>query len=192
MVASGMAAGGGAINDAIGIPIIMYNIPPRSVIDINVDTMKRLFELKNIAGVKDASGDLSRIARQRLAMGSDFIQLSGDDITAIMTLANGAHGCISVVSNIAPKLCAQLQNAWSEGDFKKALKIQDRLTPLHLATFLEAGVTGAKYGLSALGKMSDEVRLPLVPMVDANKAKLREAMALAGLIKDAEVRKAAE
>jgi 4-hydroxy-tetrahydrodipicolinate synthase len=181
-----------AINDAIGIPIIMYNIPPRSVIDINVDTMKRLYELKNIAGVKDASGDLSRIARQRMAMGPDFIQLSGDDATAIMTLSNGAHGCISVVSNIAPKLCAQLQNAWNEGDPKKALKIQDKLTPLHFATFLEAGVSGAKYGLSVLGKMSDEVRLPLVPMVDANKAKLRAAMAHAGLIKDEALARAAE
>jgi len=181
-----------AINDAIGIPIIMYNIPPRSVIDINVDTMKRLYELKNIVGVKDACGDLSRIARQRMVLGPDFIQLSGDDATAIMTLSNGAHGCISVVSNIAPKLCSQLQNAWNEGDPKKALKIQDKLTPLHFATFLEAGVTGAKYGLSQLGKMSEEVRLPLVPMVESNKAKLRDAMAFAGLLKDAEVRKAAE
>ncbi len=181
-----------AINDAIGIPIIMYNIPPRSVIDINVDTMKRLFELKNIAGVKDATGDLTRISKQRLAMGPDFIQLSGDDVTALATFASGAHGCISVVSNIAPKLCSQLQNAWNEGDPKKALKIQDKLTPLHLATFLEAGVTGAKYGLSQLGRMSDEVRLPLVPMVEANKAKLRSAMAFAGLIKDEDVRRAAE
>ncbi len=181
-----------AINDAIGIPIIMYNIPPRSVIDINVDTMKRLYELKNIAGVKDACGDLSRIARQRMAMGSDFIQLSGDDATALMTLSNGAHGCISVVSNIAPKLCSQLQNAWNEGDPKKALKIQDKLTPLHFATFLEAGVTGAKYGLSVLGKMNEDVRLPLVPMVEANKAKLRAAMAQAGLIKDETLARAAE
>jgi 4-hydroxy-tetrahydrodipicolinate synthase len=109
-----------------------------------------------------------------------------------MTLSNGAHGCISVVSNIAPKLCAQLQNAWNEGDPKKALKIQDKLTPLHFATFLEAGVSGAKYGLSVLGKMSDEVRLPLVPMLDANKAKLRAAMAHAGLIKDEALARAAE
>lgn len=181
-----------AINDAIGTPIIMYNIPPRSVIDINVDTMKRLYELKNIVGVKDACGDLSRIARQRMVMGPDFIQLSGDDATAIMTLSNGAHGCISVVSNIAPKLCAQLQNAWNEGDPKKALKIQDKLTPLHFATFLEAGVSGAKYGLSVLGRMNEEVRLPLVTMVDANKAKLRAAMAHAGLIKDEALPRAAE
>ncbi len=181
-----------AINDAIGIPIIMYNIPPRSVIDISVDTMKRLFELRNIAGVKDATGNLARISMQRAAMGPDFIQFSGDDVTALATFASGAHGCISVVSNIAPKLCSQLQNAWNEGDAKKALKIQDKLTPLHLAAFLEAGVTGAKYGLSHLGRMNEEVRLPLVPMVEANKAKLRAAMVHAGLVKDDEVRRAAE
>ena len=171
-----------AINDAIGVPIIMYNIPPRSVIDISVDTMKRLYELKNIVGVKDATGNVGRISMQRAAMGPDFIQFSGDDITALSTFAAGAQGCISVVSNIAPSLCGQLQNAWNAGDARKALEIQDKLTPLHLATFLEAGVTGAKYGLSQLGLLGEEVRLPLVPMVDANKAKLREAMAFAGLI----------
>ena len=171
-----------AINDAIGVPIIMYNIPPRSVIDISVDTMKRLYELKNIVGVKDATGNVGRISMQRAAMGPDFIQFSGDDITALSTFAAGAQGCISVVSNIAPSLCGQLQNAWNAGDARKALEIQDKLTPLHLATFLEAGVTGAKYGLSQLGLLGEEVRLPLVPMVDANKAKLREAMAFAGLV----------
>ena len=171
-----------AINDAIGVPIIMYNIPPRSVIDISVDTMKRLYELKNIVGVKDATGNVGRISMQRAALGPDFIQFSGDDITALSTFAAGAQGCISVVSNIAPSLCGQLQNAWNAGDARKALEIQDKLTPLHLATFLEAGVTGAKYGLSQLGLLGEEVRLPLVPMVDANKAKLREAMAFAGLV----------
>jgi len=171
-----------AINDAIGIPIVMYNIPPRSVIDISVDTMKRLFELKNIAGVKDATGNVGRISMQRMAMGPDFIQLSGDDITALSTLAAGAHGCISVVSNIAPGPCARLQAAWDAGEPAKALEIQDRLTPLHLATFLEAGVTGAKYGLAQLGMIDDAVRLPLVPMIAENKAKLREAMVHAGLL----------
>ncbi|MDP4593180.1 MAG: 4-hydroxy-tetrahydrodipicolinate synthase [Beijerinckiaceae bacterium] len=170
------------INDAIGIPIIMYNIPPRSVIDISVDTMCRLFELKNIAGVKDATGNVGRISMQRMAMGPEFIQFSGDDVTALSTFAAGAHGCISVVSNIAPGLCAQLQNAWDAGSTTKALAIQDQLTPLHLATFLEAGVTGAKYGLSELGLFGEEVRLPLVPMTSANKAKLREAMVSAGVI----------
>ena len=116
-----------AINDAIGIPIIMYNIPPRSVIDISVDTMKRMFELKNIAGVKDATGNVARISMQREAMGPEFIQLSGEDMTALSTFAAGAHGCISVVSNIAPSLCAQLQNAWNAGKPAEALAIQDRL-----------------------------------------------------------------
>lgn len=180
-----------AINDAIGIPIIMYNIPPRSVIDISVDTMCRLFELKNIAGVKDATGNVGRISMQRAAMGPDFIQLSGDDVTALSTFAAGAHGCISVVSNIAPGPCAKLQNAWDAGDAAGALAIQDSLTPLHLATFLEAGVTGAKYGLSELGIISEEVRLPLVPMTDANKAKLRAAMVTAGVL-EGTAQKAAE
>jgi 4-hydroxy-tetrahydrodipicolinate synthase len=179
-----------AINDAIGIPIIMYNIPPRSVIDLSVETMQRLFELKNIAGVKDATGNVGRISMQRSAMGPDFIQFSGDDITALPCLAAGAHGCISVVSNIAPKACSQLQEAWDRGDTREALAIQDRLTPLHLATFLEAGVSGAKHGLSVLGRMLEEVRLPLVPMVDANKAKLRAAMVHAGLVEAAGARAA--
>lgn len=169
------------INDAIGIPIIMYNIPPRSVVDINVDTMKRLFELKNIAGVKDATGNVARVSLQREAMGPDFIQLSGEDMTALSTFAAGGHGCISVVSNIAPGPCAKLQKAWNNGDPKQALTIQDRLVLLHDAVFLEAGVAGAKYGLSLLGMMDEAVRLPMVPMVDANKAKLRAAMEFAGI-----------
>ena len=171
-----------AINDAIGIPIIMYNIPPRSVIDMSVDTMKRLFELKNIAGVKDATGNVGRISLQRHAMGPDFIQLSGDDITALSCLAAGAHGCISVVSNVAPRQCVDLQTAADRGDFAGARKVQDRLTPLHAGVFVEAGVTGAKYGLSVLGKMSAEVRLPLVPMVETSKAVVRSAMVHAGII----------
>ncbi len=174
-----------AVNDAIGIPIIMYNIPPRSVVDITVETMARLFELKNIAGVKDATGNVARISLQREAMGEGFIQLSGEDMTALSTFAAGAHGCISVVSNIAPGQCAGLQNAWNAGDPKQALAIQDRLVPLHSGVFLEAGVTGAKYGLSELGMMSEDVRLPLVPMTDASKAKLRAAMEFAGVISGA-------
>ena len=179
-----------AVNDAVGVPIIIYNIPPRSVIDVSVDTMKRLFELKNIAGVKDATGNVGRISMQRAAMGPDFIQFSGDDITALSTFAAGAHGCISVVSNIAPALCARLQTAWDAGDPRAALDLQDQLTPLHLATFLEAGVTGSKYGLSLLGRMREDVRLPLVPMVEANKARLREAMMFAGVLQAEPVRAA--
>ena len=171
-----------AINDAVGVPIIIYNIPPRSVVDMSVDTMKRLFELNNIAGVKDATGNVGRISLQRHAMGPDFIQLSGDDITALSTFAAGAHGCISVVSNVAPAQCAELQAAADRGDYKAALAVQDRLTPLHAGVFVEAGVTGAKYGLSLLGRVSEEVRLPLVPMTDSSKAVVRKAMVHAGLI----------
>jgi 4-hydroxy-tetrahydrodipicolinate synthase len=171
-----------AVNDAIGIPIIIYNIPPRSVVDMSVDTMKRLFELKNIAGVKDATGNVGRISLQRHAMGPDFIQLSGDDITALSCIAAGAHGCISVVSNVAPGPCVEMQRAADRGDFSEALKVQDRLTPLHAGVFVEAGVTGAKYGLSVLGKASEDVRLPLVPMIETSKAVVRKAMVHAGLI----------
>lgn len=171
-----------AINDAIGIPIIMYNIPPRSVVDLSVDTMKRLFELRNIAGVKDATGNVGRISLQRQAMGPDFLQLSGDDITALSCMAAGAHGCISVVSNAAPRLCAELMNRWFAGDAAGALEIQDRLTPLHAGVFTEAGVTGAKYALSLLGRAREEVRLPLVPSTETTKRIIRAAMAHAGLV----------
>ena len=170
-----------AINDAIGIPIVIYNIPPRSVIDMSVDTMRRCYELTNVVGVKDATGQVGRISLQREAMGPDFIQLSGDDITALSCMAAGAHGCISVVSNIAPRACAELMDHALAGDFAKALAIQDKLVPLHAATFLEAGVTGAKYGLSVLGRVSEEVRLPLVPSTEPTKAAIRRAMAHAGL-----------
>lgn len=171
-----------AIDAAIGIPIIIYNIPPRSVVDMSVDTMKRCFDLKNVIGVKDATGNVGRISLQRQAMGPDFVQFSGDDITALSCMAAGAHGCISVVSNAAPKLCADLQNACLSKDYPRALSIQDRLVPLQAATFLEAGVTGAKYSLALLGRMSDEVRLPLVPSADATKRTIREAMVHAGLL----------
>ena len=172
-----------AVNDAIGIPIIIYNIPPRSVVDMSVDTMKRLFELKNIAGVKDATGNVARISLQRHAMGPDFIQLSGDDITALSCLAAGAHGCISVVSNVAPRLCAELMKAWFAGDPAGALAIQDKLVPLHAGVFTEAGVTGAKYALSQLGMLTEEVRLPLVPSTDATRQIICAAMAHAGILK---------
>ncbi len=171
-----------AVNDAVGIPIIIYNIPPRSVVDMSVDTMKRLFELKNIAGVKDATGNVARISLQRHAMGEDFIQLSGDDITALSCLAAGAHGCISVVSNVAPRLCADLMKAWFAGDPTGALAIQDKLVPLHAGVFTEAGVTGAKYALSQLGLLTEEVRLPLVPSTESTKQIICAAMAHAGLL----------
>ena len=126
-----------AINDAIGIPIIVYNIPPRSVIDMSVDTMQRLFELKNIAGVKDATANLARVSQQRAAMGPDFNQLSGEDATALGFNAHGGHGCISVTANVAPRLCAEFQNSCLDGDYAAALRLQDKLMPLHGALFIE-------------------------------------------------------
>ena len=171
-----------AINDAIGIPIFIYNIPPRSVVDMSVDTMKRLFDLKNIVGVKDATGNLARVSQQRQAMGAGFIQLSGEDMTAVAFNSAGGVGCISVVANVAPKLCAQMQDATLAGDYKRALEIQDRLVPLHDAIFKEPGVAGAKYGLSLLGKVKDEVRLPLLPVTEGTRAVIRSAMVHAGVI----------
>ena len=172
-----------AINDAIGIPIIMYNIPPRSVVDLSVDTMKRLFELRNIAGVKDATGNVGRISLQRQAMGPDFLQFSGDDITALSCMAAGAHGCISVVANPAPRLCAELMERWFRSDAAGALEIQDKLTPLHAGVFTEAGVTGAKYALSLLGKAREDVRLPLVESTEGTRKIIRAAMIHAGILK---------
>ena len=171
-----------AIDAAIGIPIVIYNIPPRSVIDMSVDTMKRCYELKNVVGVKDATGNIGRISMQRQAMGPEFIQLSGDDITALSCMAAGAHGCISVVANVAPKPTADLMGACFAGKYDEGLKIQDRLVPLHAATFLEAGVTGAKTGLSFLGRASEEVRLPLVPSTEGTKKAIRAAMVHAGVL----------
>jgi 4-hydroxy-tetrahydrodipicolinate synthase len=172
-----------AVNDAVGIPIIIYNIPPRSVVDMSVETMARLFELSNIAGVKDATGDLARVSRQRTAMGPDFIQLSGEDMTALAYNAAGGHGCISVVSNIAPALCAEMQQASLKGDYAAALKVQDRLVPLHAATFLEPGLAGAKHGLKLLGRLaSEEVRLPLLPVTPKAGEAIRAAMVHAGLL----------
>jgi 4-hydroxy-tetrahydrodipicolinate synthase len=171
-----------AINDAIGIPIIIYNIPPRSVIDMSVDTMKRLFELKNIAGVKDATANVVRVSQQRAAMGADFNQLSGEDATALGFMAHGGHGCISVTANVAPRLCAEFQAACLRGDFSAALKYQDKLMPLHTALFIETNPAPAKYALSVLGKCADTVRLPMVPLAERTKVAVREAMVHAGLI----------
>ncbi|MCX5519642.1 4-hydroxy-tetrahydrodipicolinate synthase [Kaistia defluvii] len=171
-----------AINDAIGIPIIIYNIPPRSIIDMSVETMARLFELKNIVGVKDATAKLDRVSLQRHAMGPDFLQLSGEDGTALAFMAHGGHGCISVASNVAPRLCAEFQEACMAGDFAKALTYQDRLMPLHSAIFVEPNPTGVKYALSLLGKMEDRVRLPLVGITESTKTIIRSAMAHAGLV----------
>ena len=171
-----------AINDAIGIPIIIYNIPARSVIDMSVDTMKRLFELDNIAGVKDATANVVRVSQQRAAMGEGFNQLSGEDATALGFMAHGGHGCISVTSNVAPRLCAEFQSACLKGDYKAALKLQDKLMPLHTALFIETNPAPAKYALSLLGKCADTVRLPMVRLAEPTKAAVRQAMVHAGLI----------
>src|SRR5882757_7104702 len=171
-----------AINEAIDIPILIYNIPPRSVIDMSVETMKRVFELKNVVGVKDATGNVARISLQRQAMGPGFIQLSGEDMTALACMAAGAHGCISVVANVAPALCAELMEAVFKGDYRHALRIQDRLTPLHQAIFVEPGVCGAKYALSILGRARNELRLPLVSVTEGAEAQIRRALVHAGLL----------
>jgi 4-hydroxy-tetrahydrodipicolinate synthase len=171
-----------AINDAIGIPIIIYNIPARSVIDMSVDTMKRLFELEKIAGVKDATANVVRVSQQRAAMGTGFNQLSGEDATALGFMAHGGHGCISVTSNVAPRLCAEFQHACLNGDYATALSLQDKLMPLHSALFIETNPAPAKYALSVLGKCAETVRLPMVPVAEKTKSAVREAMIHAGLI----------
>jgi 4-hydroxy-tetrahydrodipicolinate synthase len=179
---AGMYAHFKAVNDAIGIPIIIYNIPGRSVVDMSVDTMKRLFELKNIAGVKDATAKLDRVSLQRQAMGEDFVQLSGEDATAIGFNAHGGCGCISVVSNVAPRLCADLQEATLGGDYAKALQIQDKLLPLHTSLFLETNPSPVKYALAKLGHMSEDVRLPLLPVGDETRRIVDAALRHAGLL----------
>jgi 4-hydroxy-tetrahydrodipicolinate synthase len=171
-----------AINDAVGIPIIIYNIPPRSVIDMSVATMARLYELKNIAGVKDATANIGRVSQQRHTLGPDFIQLSGEDMTALAYNAAGGHGCISVTANVAPGLCAEMQDLSLSGDYAGALKVQDRLVPLHDAIFIEPGLAGAKCGLALLGRGNEEIRLPMLPVTDGTKGVIREAMVHAGLL----------
>ena len=171
-----------AINDAIGIPILIYNIPARSVIDMSVDTMKRLYELKNIAGVKDATANMTRVTLQRAAMGAEFNQLSGEDITALGFMAHGGHGCISVTSNVAPRLCAEFQAACLKGDYAAALKLQDKLAPLHMDLFIETSPAPVKYALSLLGKCANTLRLPLVPASERAQTAVRQAMVHAGLV----------
>jgi 4-hydroxy-tetrahydrodipicolinate synthase len=171
-----------AINDAVSIPIVIYNIPPRSVIDMSVETMARLFELENIIGVKDATGKIDRISLQRQAMGKDFVQLSGDDSTALAVMAHGGHGCISVTANVAPKLLSEFQEACMAGDYSAALTYQDRLMPLHRALFLEPNPAGVKYACSLIDRMRDDVRLPMVKVSEATRAEIRAAMVHAGLL----------
>ena len=171
-----------AMHDAADLPIIIYNIPPRSVIDMTPATMGKLAKLPRIIGVKDATGDITRVSKQRATCGTDFVQLSGEDASALGFNAHGGVGCISVTANVAPALCAEFQQATLAGDYAKALDLQDRLMPLHEAIFLEPGLAGAKYGLSLLGRCSEEVRLPLVGLSDGTKLAIKDAMIHAGLI----------
>ncbi|MBA4205718.1 MAG: 4-hydroxy-tetrahydrodipicolinate synthase [Polymorphum sp.] len=180
---AGLKAHFRAIDAAVGIPIIMYNIPGRSVIDMTPETMAELFSTcRNIKGVKDATANMARVTQQRKTCGPDFLQLSGEDITALGFNVHGGQGCISVTANVAPKLCAEFQAATLRGDYAAALAIQDRLGPLHNALFIEPNPTGVKYALSLLGKIENEVRLPLVPVSPETQAQIRDAMVHAGLI----------
>jgi len=165
-----------------GLPIIIYNIPGRSVVDMTPETMGVLAKHENIIGVKDATGDLARVPNQRITCGTDFVQLSGEDPTAIGFNAQGGKGCISVTANVAPALCAQMQEATLAGDYDLALSLNDRLMPLHKAIFTEPGLVGAKYGMSLLGLCSDEVRSPLTGLEDSTKTLMRDAMVHAGLL----------
>ncbi|MGL3606563.1 4-hydroxy-tetrahydrodipicolinate synthase [Rhizobium sp. G187] len=173
-----------AIAEAVSLPIIIYNIPGRSVIDMTPETMGALAKAhKNIVGVKDATGKIERVSEQRITCGTDFVQLSGEDATALGFNAHGGVGCISVTANVAPRLCAEFQAATLAGDYAKALGLQDRLMPLHKAIFLEPGLCGAKYALNRLGRMSRNVRLPLLGTLEAStEAAIDAALKHAGLM----------
>ncbi len=174
-----------AINDAVDIPIILYNVPARTVSDMQVDTMARCAKLKNVVGVKDATANLARASLQRQACGKDFVMLSGEDATALGFNAHGGQGCISVTANVAPALCAKFQAACLAGDFKAALQIQDILMPLHDALFVETSPGPVKYACSKLGFGDGFARLPMAPISDATKATVDAAMASAGLLQAA-------
>ena len=171
-----------AVHDCCTLPIIIYNIPGRSIVDMTPETMGELAKLPRIVGVKDATGDLSRVPQQRITCGADFIQLSGEDATALGYNAHGGVGCISVTANVAPKLCATFQAATLDGDYATALKLLDQLMPLHMAIFAEPGVVGAKYAMSKLGLCNDEVRLPLTGLSSSTMAQIDAALAHAGLL----------
>ena len=179
---AGLIAHYTALHDCCSLPIIIYNIPGRSVVDMTPETMGKLAELPRIIGVKDATGKIERVSQQRASCGADFIQLSGEDATALGFNAHGGTGCISVTANVAPKLCAEFQNAMADGEWGKALELQDKLMPLHIAIFIEPGLVAAKYALAKLGIANERVRLPLVGLTQSTKNAVDEAMQHAGLI----------
>jgi 4-hydroxy-tetrahydrodipicolinate synthase len=179
----GLYAHFAAVAQATRLPVIIYNIPPRSVVDMTPETMGRLaHDFKNIRGVKDATGKVERVSEQRITCGKDFIQLSGEDASALGFNAHGGVGAISVTSNVAPRLCAEFQEATLFGDKNKAIELQDRLMPLHKAIFIEPGVSGAKYALSRLGKVENVLRSPLMTIEQSTAEKIDAAMKHAGLI----------
>ncbi len=179
---AGLIAHYTALAQAVDLPIVIYNIPGRSVIDMLPETMGELAKLPNIVGVKDATGKLERVSQQRITCGTDFIQLSGEDATALGFNAHGGTGCISVTANVAPKLCAEFQNATLAGDYATALAYQDRLMPLHEAIFIEPGLVGVKYAMSRLGLCDERVRLPLIPLTEPTRRRIDAALENAGLI----------
>jgi len=179
----GLKAHFAAVAAAVDVPVILYDIPGRSIVEISVETMKELNdECKNIIGVKDATANLGKATEERVVLGEDWVQLSGEDVTALGYNAHGGQGCISVTANVAPRLCSEFQEATLAGDFGKALSVQDRLGPLHKALFIEPSPGGAKYALSLLGKCEPVQRLPLVPISDETQKSVRDAMAHAGLL----------
>jgi len=171
-----------AVNDAVGIPIYIYNIPGRSIVDMTMETFQRLLELPNIAGVKDATADLSRPLAYRKTLGPDFCQMSGEDATAIPYLAAGGHGCISVTANIAPALCAQQHAAWNAGNIARAMEIQQMLIPVHQAMFVESSPGPVKHAAHLMGLCSAEMRLPMVEVADSTKIAVESAIRGLGLI----------
>jgi 4-hydroxy-tetrahydrodipicolinate synthase len=179
---AGLVAHFTALHDATRIPIILYNVPGRTVVNFSIDTIATLAKLPRIVGLKDATGDLARVPLQARACGADFLQLSGEDMTAVGFNAMGGRGCVGVTANVAPELCARMQEACLAGDYATARSIQDRLAPLHAALFLDTSPGPVKYALSLLGLCSDELRLPLVPPPDAVKKEVRAAMTGAGLL----------
>ena len=179
---AGMIAHFRALHDCADLPIIIYNIPGRSAVDMTPETMAELAQLPRIIGVKDATGDLDRVCRQRMLCGPEFLQISGEDATAHGFNAQGGRGCISVTANVAPRLCAELQEACLANDYARALEIQDRLMPLHQSIFVEPGLSGAKYAMSRLGLCDEEMRAPLFPVSQPTRDLIDNGLRHAGLL----------